>query len=88
MSGFSASVRAVSAEVAQAVTPSASPFTWTNTLGTTCTVVVSGGAVTAIGIVAGTEMSAGLLAGQFTLRPGDGLKVTYTVAPTMSYVRQ
>lgn len=86
MSGFSASLlNAVSA--AQPITVTASPFTWTNTTGNRVVVYVSGGTVTAINaVVAASDILVGLIAGAVTVRPGDGVKVAYAVAPTMSYV--
>lgn len=86
MSGFSASLlNAVSS--AQPITVGASPYTWTNTTGNRVVVYVSGGTVTTINaVVAAADVLVGLLAGSVTVRPGDGVKVTYVVAPTMNYV--
>ena len=77
-----------SIEAAQTVTPGASPFTWTNSLGYPVNVIVAGGTVTLIEwIVAGAAWSVGLLTGVLELRSGDGIRVTYTLAPAMRTVR-
>jgi len=88
MSGFSASLPN-STEAAQGITPSGSPFTWVNTVGVSVQVIVSGGTVTIINLRPqnATDVLVGLVAGTALLRPGDAIKVTYAVAPTMSYVR-
>lgn len=88
MSGAYGGVPLNSVEAPTAVTLGASPFTWTNTTDGPAQVIVSGGTVTAINlVVGGVDYLAGVLAGVFTARAGAGIKVTYTVAPTMTYVR-
>lgn len=88
MSGAYGGLPLNSAEAPGAVAPGASPFTWTNTTGGPVQVIVSGGTVTAVNLViGGIDYVAGMLAGVFTVRSGAGIKVTYTVAPTMTYVR-
>jgi len=64
-----------------------SPFTFQNTDTFPIEVLVSVGTVTTIefsrdGV---TFDLIGLLAGQFRLNPGDRLRVTYVVIPTMVY---
>ena len=69
---------------AAALTPSASPYTYTST--DDCSVIVNGGTVSAIAIVRGaTAYTTGATAGQFRLRTGDKLRITYTVVPTVTH---
>lgn len=82
------SVAASSTEAAQTITPGASPYTWTNALGYPVSVMVSGGTVTLIDmIVAGATWPVGLLAGVYAVRAGDGIRVSYTLAPAMRSIR-
>lgn len=77
-----------STEAAQTLTPGASPFTWTNSLGYPVRVMVSGGTVTQIDlIVAGATWPVGLLAGIYDVRAGDGIRVSYTIAPALRSIR-
>lgn len=77
-----------STEAAQSLTLGASPFTWTNALGYPVSVMVSGGTVTLIDlIVAGATWPVGLLAGIFDVRAGDGIRVSYTIAPALRSIR-
>ena len=70
------------------VTPSGSPYVYQNLLSTDVDIIVSGGTVTAIdfsrdGI---TFLLCGLLGGMYRLNPGDRLRVTYAVVPTMKRI--
>jgi hypothetical protein len=67
---------------AAALTPEASPWTYTNAGTTVQAVTIAGGTVSDIALSQGGAL--GLTAGQFILRPGDALTVTYTVAPTVA----
>ena len=69
------------------ITVGASPFSFINTESVPIEVFISVGTVTTIefsrdGV---TFDLVGLLAGQFRLNPGDRLRVTYAVVPTMVY---
>ena len=71
-----------------AITVTASPFTWTNTESVPVMVAISIGTVTSIDLSPDngvTWITAGLLGGPHRLNPGDQVKVTYVVAPTMKY---
>lgn len=72
--------------IAVAITPGASPYTYTNLDGYKETVTISGGTVTVISLsVDGTNFyTTGLIAGAFVLSNNDALKVTYSVVPTMT----
>lgn len=67
---------------------SASPFTYQNTKGYSGDVIVSGGTVSAIEFSRNntTFYSVGATSGVFWLSPYDYLRVTYTVAPTLTFV--
>lgn len=70
-----------------AITVTASPFVYTNSAGMKGTVVLSGGTVSLIEI---QRPPAGFLvegetSGQFFLAPGDQVRVTYSVVPTMTF---
>ena len=70
-----------------AVTVGASPFTLINTESVPIAAIVSLGTTTLIefsrdGV---TFDTIGLIAGQFRLNPGDRLRVTYTLLPTIVY---
>ncbi len=62
------------------ITPSGSPFAYTNSDGYTEMVTVAGGTVSSI---AYNGTAIGLILGNFVLKNGDTLTVTYAVAPTM-----
>lgn len=69
--------------VESSVTLTGSPHTYTATAD--CCVTVNGGTVSVIAIVrGGTAYTTGETAGQFRLRKSDGLRITYTVAPTVT----
>lgn len=88
MSGFSTVVPVNSTATPTAITPTGSPFTWANPVSGPVQVVISGGTVTAINlVVGGVDYLVGLIAGAVTVRAGASIKVTYVVAPTMTYVR-
>lgn len=69
-----------------AITVTGSPFTYTNTSSRAQLVNVMGGTVTIIEYARnGFSFDVlGLLSGQYTLMPGDKLRVSYLVAPTMT----
>lgn len=70
---------------AESVTPSGSPYTFRS--GRDGYVIVQGGMVSRIDYVRlGVATQIGSLAGLFPLLSGDGLQVTYTVAPTMTFI--
>lgn len=66
----------------------ASPYTHQNTNTYPADVIVSGGTVSAIAFSRdnATFYTVGLTSGMFALSPYDFLRVTYTVAPTMTLV--
>ena len=69
------------------ITPSGSPYSYTNSTDNDKDVIVRGGTVTSIEIGrGGSYESIGVTAGMFGLSPGDVLRVTYAVAPTMRLV--
>lgn len=70
------------------ITPGASPYAYQNTGTTPQDVIVSGGTVSAIDFsrTGGTYYTTGQTAGMFRLEPWDFLKVTYSVAPTMTAI--
>lgn len=86
------SLRAVAGRVSQTSAPTvptvtASPYTYTNASAFTQQVIVNGGTVTQIQIVrAATPVTTGLLDGVFILNPGDGLTITYSIAPTVTTI--
>lgn len=69
-----------------AVTVTGSPFTYKNANSTPQEIFVSVGTVTTIEFSRDglTWDGCGLLGGQFRLNPGDSLKATYLVAPTIT----
>jgi hypothetical protein len=67
-----------------ALTVGASPYTYTNTTGNDVLVIVSGGTVSSIVLTRTAGDPVGITSGQFALRPGDAMTVTYSVAPTMA----
>lgn len=70
------------------ITPGASPYTYQNTNTYPADVIVSGGTVSAIAFSRdnATFYATGLTSGVFPLSSYDYLRVTYTVAPTMTLV--
>lgn len=71
-----------------AQTVSASPYTMQNTWGHGILAVVQGGTVTTIqySVDGSTWLLVGLLAGLFYMRPGDYLRVSYVLAPTVTVI--
>ena len=70
-----------------AVTPGASPYTFVNETGYAADMIVRGGTVSLIEFGrAGAFTNAGVTAGMIRLSPFDSIRVTYTVAPTMTLV--
>ena len=70
------------------VTPGASPYTYQNTSGRPGDMIVSGGAVSAVAFSRdnATFYGVGAVSGVFPLSAYDFLRVTYTVAPTMTFI--
>ena len=70
------------------VTPGASPYTYQNTSGRPGDMIVSGGMVTDIAFSRdnATFYSVGIVSGVFPLSAYDFLRVTYTVAPTITFI--
>lgn len=69
------------------ITPTGSAFTWQNTLGMTALVEISAGTVSLVEYKSpnGSFSSSAFTTGTWTVEPGASLRITYTVAPTMSY---
>lgn len=72
----------------QGVTVGASPFTLQNTTEWDQSIIVQGGTVSKIEYSRdnATYYDTGVTAGMFWVSPTDYLKVTYTVAPTMTAI--
>jgi hypothetical protein len=69
-----------------AVTPGASPYTFTAP--DPGRMILTGGTVSLVEIGRqGAFLSTGLTAGLFPLSRGDALRVTYSVAPTMNFLK-
>lgn len=68
------------------ITPTGSPFSYTNSSGQHQLVAISGGTVTTIEISRDGVVFdlLGLLAGPYVVRPGDRLRILYLLAPTMT----
>ena len=73
------------AQPAQSVAIGASPFTYTAAFNGT--VAITGGTVSAIALIRqGTSIATGIVAGLFPLSRLDQLQITYSVAPTMTFL--
>lgn len=72
---------------AETVTPEASPYTFTaNGDGF---LIVQGGTVSRIDFIRlASTVQIGVVAGLFPVQLGDGIKVTYTVVPTITFIRR
>jgi hypothetical protein len=70
------------------ITPTGSPFTYQNVTTFPADVVVQGGTVSKIEFSRDgtTWIDVGVIAGMFGLSSADNLRVTYTVAPTMTLI--
>jgi hypothetical protein len=70
------------------VTPGASPYTYQNTSGRPGDMIVSGGLVSDVAFSRdnATFYGVGAVSGVFPLSAYDFLRVTYTVAPTMTFI--
>jgi hypothetical protein len=70
------------------IAPGASPYTYQNSREYPADVVVNGGTVSAIAFSRdnATFYTIGTTSGMFALSPYDYLRVTYTVAPTMTLI--
>jgi hypothetical protein len=69
-------------------TVTASPYVYTNNTGNDQSEIVQGGTVSKIEYSrnGGAYIDVGTVAGMFQLSPMDSLRVTYTVAPTITVV--
>jgi hypothetical protein len=69
------------------VTAGASPFVWKNPENISVQIFISIGTITSIEYSPDnvTWVNIGILAGSLILNPGQWLRVTYIVAPTISY---
>jgi len=69
-----------------AIVPSGSPFKYQNLTSFDQSVIVKGGTVTLVEFSRDNTnwFDVGVVAGMFTVSKGDYLRVTYTVAPTMT----
>ena len=74
--------------VPSGITVTASPFTYQNTTAFNGDVIISGGTVSDIEFTRDntTFYTVGFIEGVLRLSPSDRVRVTYTVAPTMTYV--
>lgn len=70
------------------ITPSGSPYLYQNTFDGDVDVIVKGGTVTLIEYTRdnSTFYDVGVIAGMFSLSTRDRLRVTYSVAPTMTLI--
>lgn len=70
------------------ITPSGSPFSYQNTFDGDVSVIVKGGTVTLIEYTRDNAAfyDVGVIAGMFSLSTRDRLRVTYSVAPTMTLI--
>ena len=70
------------------VTPGASPYTYQNTSGRSGDIIVAGGTVSDIAFSRdnATFYGVGAVSGVFPLSAYDFLRVTYVVAPTMTFI--
>jgi len=70
------------------ITVTASPMTYQNTTGYEADVIISGGTISSIEFTRdnATFYTTGLTTGVITLSPSDRVRVTYSVAPTMTLV--
>lgn len=74
-------------DAASAITVGASPYTYTPT--NSGIVVVTGGTVSQLDYGRqGAFTSLGITAGVIPVKAGDSLRITYTVAPTATFIRQ
>ena len=70
------------------ITVGASPFSWTNPESVRVIVMLTGGTLSLVQLaspVDGTLVDVGMSCGHYTLNPGWRIRVTYIVAPTMTY---
>lgn len=77
-----------SGQLPNSITPGASPYAYQNPTSWDQNVVVKGGTVTKIEYSRddSTYYDVGVTAGMFVVFPGDFLRVTYAVAPTMTAI--
>ncbi len=67
------------------VTLTGSPFTYT--AGADGVLIVNGGTVSAVSYLRGSStINSGVVAGPFPLKTSDRLRITYTVAPTVTFL--
>ena len=68
----------------QTVTPTGSPFSWVSA--DSGNLIVTGGTVSLLEVGrTGTFVTAGILAGFVPVARGDTVRITYVVAPTISF---
>ena len=82
-------VHSHSTDAPSAITPTGSPFTYQNTASFDASVIVSGGTMSLIEFSrdGATWYDVGVITGgMFHLSPSDRIRVTYSVAPTMTLV--
>lgn len=73
------------AQPVAAITPGASPFTYTAPFAGS--IAVTGGTVSAIALIRqGTTVATGLITGLIPVSRYDQVKVTYSVVPTMTFI--
>ena len=81
------SVQTGSNIAASSISVGASPFLYVNNANYDMDVQVSAGTVTLVELVRNSVSTAfSLVAGSFRVSPGDGLRVTYSIAPTMTQI--
>ena len=71
------------------ITVTASPFTFTNNAGVTCSVIIQAGTITQVRIGDGSGdlwLTSAATPNTHVLRPGDVIEVSYSVAPDMSRI--
>lgn len=70
------------------ITPTGSPYTWTNTTGQFVDVVIQAGTVTQVRIKRGADawLVSASIPNRYLLAPTDQIEVSYSVDPAMSYV--
>lgn len=71
----------------QSITVGASPFTWANPEQVRVYIAISVGTITdvSLSLDSAAFVSTGILGGCYVLNPGQAVKVTYVLTPTMKY---
>lgn len=78
-------IRPFQTSAVRALTPSGSPYAYTNTSGYLQYVYVVGGLLVTISIAGATAISLSAYL-TYPLRPGDSMVVTYTTPPSISVI--